>query len=312
MGPSADSISPLSNGLDPKSVFNKIWRGSEDGSIRLKPMPKFGDPYDEREWVKAHLAAVFRYWGKMGYADGLAGHITVRDPVLPGYYWYARFMSVFLAAPVFCFQWSSGASPIALKVSKLVLVDPNGRPSPYGAQLPINNAGFFIHSAIHQARPDVKAAAHCHSIHGKAWSVFGKPIEITTQDACVFYDNHSVYDNFGGVVLASEEGKNIARALGPKNKTCILQNHGLLTHPWLFVVGTTVDEAAYLFTSLDKQCHVMLFTAAASSSGLKPKVIGNEEAEYTAKFVQDPDVAYSDFQPEFDLLVEETNRAFLK
>lgn len=84
-------------------------------------------------------------------------------------------------------------------------------------------------SAIHKARPDIHAAAHCHSIYGKAWSAFGKPIDITTQDSCIFYDNHGVYKNFGGIVLAHEEGENIAQALGPKWKTCILQNHGLLT-----------------------------------------------------------------------------------
>ena len=87
----------------------------------------------------------------------------------------------------------------------------------------------FLDSAIHKARPDIHAAAHCHSIYGKAWSTFGKPVDITTQDSCTFYDNLAVYENFGGVVLAEEEGENIARALGPKWKTCILQNHGLLT-----------------------------------------------------------------------------------
>ena len=101
--------------------------------------------------------------------------------------------------------------------------------SQYGAQLPINSAGFHIHSAIHKARPDVQAAAHCHSLHGKAWSAFGRPIDIMTQDSCLFYDNLAVYENFGGIVLAKEEGENIAKALGPKKKTCILQNHGLLT-----------------------------------------------------------------------------------
>ena len=33
------------------------------------------------------MAAAFRYWGKLGYADGISGHITVKDPVLPGHYW---------------------------------------------------------------------------------------------------------------------------------------------------------------------------------------------------------------------------------
>ncbi|KAG6900195.1 hypothetical protein C0993_001711 [Termitomyces sp. T159_Od127] len=86
MSPSAEPVSTAYNGLDPKHPFNKLWRGSKDGSVKLEPMPKFVDPYAEREWIKAHLAAVFRYWGKMGYSEGNAGHITVRDPVLPGYY----------------------------------------------------------------------------------------------------------------------------------------------------------------------------------------------------------------------------------
>jgi ribulose-5-phosphate 4-epimerase/fuculose-1-phosphate aldolase len=49
-----------------------------------------------------------------------------------------------------------------------------------------------------------------------------------TQDALRFYKSHSVYDNFGGVVLDREEGKRIAKALG-NGKAVILQNHGLLT-----------------------------------------------------------------------------------
>ena len=108
--------------------------------------------------------------------------------------------------------------------------------SQYGAQLPINSAGFHIHSAIHRARPDVQAAAHCHSLHGKAWSAFGRPIDIMTQDSCLFYDNLAVYENFGGIVLAKEEGENIAKALGPKKKTCILQNHGLLTRAFFILI----------------------------------------------------------------------------
>jgi ribulose-5-phosphate 4-epimerase/fuculose-1-phosphate aldolase len=35
------------------------------------------------------MAAAFRYWGKLGFGEGTAGHITVRDPVLPDHYWYS-------------------------------------------------------------------------------------------------------------------------------------------------------------------------------------------------------------------------------
>jgi ribulose-5-phosphate 4-epimerase/fuculose-1-phosphate aldolase len=63
-----------------------------------------------------------------------------------------------------------------------------------------------------------------------------------------FYQDHSVYPNFGGTVLDEEEAGHIAKALG-NNSAVILQNHGLLT------VGHTVDEATYLYGALDRLCH---------------------------------------------------------
>jgi len=80
--------------------------------------------------------------------------------------------------------------------------------------------------------------------------------------------------------LAAEEGANIAAALGPKNKCCILQNHGLLT------LGGTVDEAAYLFSALDKQCKVQLMIEAAAANGIKKTVIDDEDAQFTANTIQ--------------------------
>lgn len=108
-------------------------------------------------------------------------------------------------------------------VSNLVLVSPEGRPHPDGAQLPINQAGYLIHSSIHKARPEAQAIAHCHSPNGKAWSVFGKPVDMLVQDSCLFHDNLAVYKSFGGIVLAADEGAHIAAAMGPKHKTAILQ-----------------------------------------------------------------------------------------
>ena len=59
---------------------------------------------------------------------------------------------------------------------------------------PANAAGFLIHSAVHKARPDVIAAAHTHSPHGMAWSAFGRPLEMLTQDIAYLYgDAQAVY-----------------------------------------------------------------------------------------------------------------------
>lgn len=50
-----------------------------------------------------------------------------------------------------------------------------------GANKPVNTAGFIIHSAIHQRRPDIHAACHMHSPFGRAWSTFGRGIDMLNQ-----------------------------------------------------------------------------------------------------------------------------------
>ena len=73
----------------------------------------------------------------------------------------------------------------------------------------------MLHSAIHEARPDVVAAAHSHSVHGKAFSALGIPLDPITQDSCIFYEDHTVITEQGGaVVLEVEAGQEIAAAFG--------------------------------------------------------------------------------------------------
>lgn len=184
-----------------------------------------------------------------------------------------------------------------MKKSDLVLVTPEGYVHPtLGAQKPINAAGFYIHSSIHKARPEIEAIGHCHSTFGKAWSAFGRPVDITNQDSCIFYDNQAVYKSFGGVVLAAEEGANIAAALGPKARCAILQNHGLLT------IGSTVDEVAYSFSLLEKQCQIQLAIEAAEANGLKKVIIDDDDAEFTAATTQNPGALYFSFQGEAEVI----------
>ncbi|KAL4928460.1 class II aldolase/adducin domain protein [Aspergillus undulatus] len=271
-------------------VFQAVARGDRAGKVKLEGIPTFSDSYAERQWIKEHMAAAFRYFGKEGFNEGISGHISVRDPVLKDHFWINPFAKHFSA----------------MKASDLVLVDGDGYVTEGGAQLPINEAGFMIHSEIHKARPDVMAAAHTHGIYGKTWSVFGKPVEMLTQDACNFYGKLSVYEDHGGVALAADEGRAIANALGKDNIGCILQNHGLLT------VGSTVDEAAWLFVSLDHACHGQLMAEAAAANGIPKKIIPDHVAKYTADAAQNAHNFYKEFQPEFDLIVEESNGRVLQ
>ena len=96
------------------------------------------------------------------------------------------------------------------------------------------------------------------------------------QDSCVFYNAQSVYRTFGGVVFDQREGEQIAGALREGAKGLVLQNHGLLT------VGHTVDEAASLFTLMERLCKIQLLVEAAEKSDkLERIVIADEEAKYT-------------------------------
>lgn len=116
--------------------------------------------------------------GQQGYGDeGAAGHISVRDPILAEHFWINPFFRSFKC----------------LKVSDLVLVNAEGEVVEGGNLHGINVAGFVIHSAVHKARPDVVAACHAHSIAGKAFSTLGIELDITTQDACAFWNDHAVY-----------------------------------------------------------------------------------------------------------------------
>ena len=47
-------------------------------AIKFPSPPKFDDPYKERAYLKGRLAAAFRIFGKYGYDEGVAGHITMR------------------------------------------------------------------------------------------------------------------------------------------------------------------------------------------------------------------------------------------
>ena len=112
-----------------------------------------------------------------------------------------------------------------IQVKDLLLVDHEG--TVVEGTWPLNLAAFVIHSQIHAARPDVVSAAHAHSVHGKAWSTLHRPLDPLTQDACAFYGDHALFDDYTGAVLDLEEGKRIAHALGD-HKAAILANHGLL------------------------------------------------------------------------------------
>lgn len=231
---------------------------------------------EERQHRKERLTVALRTFGKFGFEEGVAGHITARDPEHTDHFWVNPF----------------GMSFKHIRVSDLILVNHEGKV--VQGRYPVNEAAFAIHSQVHQARPDVVAAAHSHSTHGRALAALGQKLEPITQDACAFYQDHGLFDDYTGVVTDLEEGKRIAAALG-SHKAVILRNHGLLT------VGDTVDAAAWWFITMERSAQVQLLAKAAGT----PVLIEHENAVLTAGQIGNDLVGWINYQPIADAIIRE-------
>ncbi|WP_440877115.1 class II aldolase/adducin family protein [Thalassotalea sp. PLHSN55] len=250
--------------------------GSEKFNV---PMPQtFDDPLKQREYDKQRLAAGFRVFALHGFDEGLAGHITQRDCIDPETFW---------VNPV-------GIHFAHIKASDLVRVDHKG--NIIDGNSPINTAAFAIHSRIHQARPDVNAVAHAHTKYGRAFSALGKELAPISQDACVFYQNHTVFDVFTGVVAELSEGDMIAESLGDKIAV-ILQNHGLLT------VGKSLDAAVANFALMDSCCQSQLLAQAAGEM----RLIDHDIAIKTRQANGSDLVTWGNFQPLYQIVAAQDN-----
>jgi ribulose-5-phosphate 4-epimerase/fuculose-1-phosphate aldolase len=229
---------------------------------------------EERLHRKQRLAAAFRIFADHGLDEGMAGHLTVRDPGEPDKFWVNPFAVPFRR----------------IKVSDLLLVNDHG--AVVDGSRTVNQSAFAIHASIHRARPDIDAAAHSHSRYGKAWSSLGRLLDPITQDHCDFYDDHSVYDNFRGRVLDPAEGDAMAAALG-SGKALILRNHGLLT------VGQSVEEATWWFLRMERSCEVTLLAEAAGT----PVLIEAEAARQVYGEQGSPIAGWFTAQPLFEAVI---------
>ncbi|KAK7693706.1 hypothetical protein QCA50_003278 [Cerrena zonata] len=251
----AKEASEIQNTTSQDPEVNDVIRGN----IPLPPV--FQDKREEREWLKFRLAQTLRIFGEKGFDEGVAGHITVRDPIRPDCFWVNPMRKAFSL----------------IQPHDLILVDHYGVIQE-GKGL-LNTAAFMIHSAIHAARPDVHCAAHSHSLYGKTWASLGRELDPLTQDSCAFYQDHALYSTFDGVVLAEEEGRRITQALGNK-KAAILQNHGIL------VATSSIEATLHFYIALEKACKSQLLAeAAAASTGKRPVSIPHDEAVVTYKTV---------------------------
>jgi hypothetical protein len=70
---------------NPAQFFEDVhFLGDKDGRVKIRSPPTFTNKLDERKYKMQHLAVAFRVFAKQGFDEGVAGHISLRDPINPG------------------------------------------------------------------------------------------------------------------------------------------------------------------------------------------------------------------------------------
>jgi len=243
--------------------------------LREQATAAFDDLEAERLRRKQRLAAGLRIMGRLHLAEGVAGHVTVRDPEFPDRFWVNPF----------------GHNFKLMKVSDLICVDHTGEV--VIGDKGVNAAAFAIHSELHKARPDVMAAAHSHAMYGRTFSTLGQPLKMIAQDDTMFYNDVALCnDGSGAVVVDTEISRKMAESLGTK-KALIHQNHGCIT------TGGSVDAAVWWFIALERCCQSQLLAHASGTPIEIPEPLC--QAGFDA---QGHDLAgWFQFQPFWDELV---------
>ena len=203
---------------------------------------------------KHEVALGYRIFASQRWGDLGDGHISARDPELTDHFWLLRY----------------GVSYHEAKVSDLVLVGPDAKLA--SGEGVINMAAYYIHHPILMARPDAVSAAHVHTGWGTPFSAEVRPIEPISQESCIFFEDHAIWDDEEVQVQSTIAGGRIADALG-QNRAIILRNHGLLT------VGDNVAEAVGSFVHMERVAEVHMKARDA-------KPVSAEAARFAQKDLQ--------------------------
>lgn len=206
-----------------------------------------GAGYSDQEWAtRVDLAACYRLIAHFGMSELISNHISAR---VPGTH------DQFLINPF-------GLMYEEITASCLIRVDAAGRilqnPNP---GLGINRAGYVIHSAIHEARPDAGCVIHTHTPAGIAISTLRCGILPISQSAMRFA--RIAYHDFEGVAFNEGEKQRLAHDLGDA-EVMVLRNHGLIA------LGAGIPQAFNNMFRLERICQIQQMAMACQADIVMP------------------------------------------
>lgn len=201
------------------------------------------------EWqARVDLAACYRLVAIYGMSDMMANHISARVPDEDG--------AFLINAYGMMYEEITASSLIKIDHDGNILSKPDFGELDYG----VNVAGYVIHSAVHEARPEVTCVIHTHSWASMAVSALECGLLPITQTGMRFLKIG--YHDYQGVVLDLTEKASLIQDLGA-GEALILRNHGALT------VGRTIGEAFNWMHRIELSCHAQLAAMACNTPLVK-------------------------------------------
>ena len=199
-----------------------------------------------QEWeLRGRLASAYHVVEHLGWTESIYGHITLKVPGPERH---------FLINPY-------GLRYDEVTAENLVKIDLDGQPVGPPTH-PVNVAGYVIHSAVHEARPDLACVFHTHTTAGMAVAAQARGLLPISIHASGFYDRIGYHD-YEGACLEGYEKTRLVQSLG-EHKVLILNNHGLLA------AGTTLEEAFITMFRLQRACEIQVAAQAGGTELLIP------------------------------------------
>jgi ribulose-5-phosphate 4-epimerase/fuculose-1-phosphate aldolase len=197
------------------------------------------------------LAVANRICAHEGIIDAF-GHVSMRHPKNPGRYLISRSRSPELVEPSDIYEYTLNSEPVK--------------------PLPKNIRGYgelVIHGEIYKARPDVNAVSHHHGMAMLPFCNAGIELQplyhmgAQIGEKVPFWDSRDEFGDTSLLVLKPEEGRSLAKALGP-HWLVLMRRHGAT------VAGRSLIELVFrtIYTYRNAELHLAMLSAGAKPSPL--------------------------------------------
>ena len=198
------------------------------------------------------LAVANRIVSHEGIIDAF-GHVSMRHPENPSRYLISRSRSPELVEPSDILEFTLDSIP----------TKPLGKVLPYGE--------LVIHGEIYKARKDVNAVAHHHGMAMLPFCNTGEELKpVYHMGAQIgpkvpFWDSRDEFGDTCLLVLKPEEGRSLARALGP-HWLVLMRRHGAT------VVGKTLENLVFrtIYSYRNAELQLMTQSLGVRVSPLTP------------------------------------------